>query len=708
MNSPDQKRWLDHLARLYGVQTSYRDMNNIRQEISPETLLTVLRSLGAPLANLDEVSSACRERRQALWQRFLEPVTIVWDGQVPRITVRLPAKLADATLQGRLILEDGGQKNWVWLGAGRPVLKAAEIEGIRYVVKRLPIGDSLPFGYHRFVLDIAGQLEETFIISAPSMAYTPTAGTEGRTWGAFLPLYALATQRSWGSGDYSDLTTLVEWVAGLGGRAVATLPLLATFLNDIFEPSPYAPASRLLWNEFYLDITAIPELNECLVAQALLSSFRKELQDLRSLPLVDYRRQMTVKRRILDLLSRFFFSNVPHRRAEFEQFLKVHPVVEDYARFRATGEKRHEPWQLWPDSLRQGHLTEGDYDEEARQYHLYIQWLCSQQVQAVSQTAQDKGVSLYLDLPLGVHPDGYDVWRHQDIFVRDVSAGAPPDTFFIKGQNWGFPPLHPEKMREQHYQYFISYLRHHCQHTGVLRIDHVMGLHRLFWIARGLDAQQGVYVRYHADELYAIFCLESYRNKVVLVGEDLGTVPPAVRPAMARHGFDRMHIATFELTGNPAAAIHSPPPNTVASLNTHDMSPFAGFWKGLDIKQRVELGLLDPKVARRDQRSRQVVKKALTAFLQQKGLMDKPDTDLNAIIAACLAFLSASEARMVLINLEDLWQEEQPQNVPGTTVECPNWRRKSRYSFEEFCQMPQVTGTLKKVNGFRKGGKTLR
>jgi len=707
MNSPSGIRFLHCLARLYGVQTAYYDVFHCRQQASAESLLAVLRSLGAPIATLQDAPSAWRERQQALWQHPLEPVVVAWNNEPSLAEVRLPCSAADATLNCHLKLETGEELRWEWRCADLPALETAGVEGRQYVVKQVSLPGGLPWGYHWLVLEVAGRQEESLIISAPLKAYTPQAELDNRIWGAFLPLYALRTQRSWGSGDFSDLEELMNWVDGMGGHVVATLPLLATFLNDICEPSPYLPSSRLLWNEFYLDINKVPELRKCPSAQGLLASptFQNEIKALRNLPLVDYQRQMALKRKALEELSCCFFGEESQRLEDLRRFTEANPVVEGYARFRATFEKQHSPWRSWPQPLREGIIREGDYNEENRRYHVYVQWLAYQQIESVSEKAREKGLQLYLDLPLGVHPDGYDVWRERNAFILDASAGAPPDAVFTKGQNWGFPPLHPDRIREQGYRYTIAYLRHHLQHAGILRIDHVMGLHRLFCIPNGMEARQGVYLRYRAEELYAILALESHRNKTIIVGEDLGTVPPYVRPTMRKHGFHCMYVVHYELASDSQKGLPPVPPNSAATLNTHDMPPFASFWQMLDIKERLRLGLLDTVGAKKEKKNFANMKRALITFLKGNGWLKEPEENIPAVLNACLSFLATSRSRIVLVNLEDLWLETQPQNVPSTKTEYPNWRRKARYSLEQFCQMPQVVDTLQTVNKLRRQGK---
>ncbi len=701
-------RPLHQLAQSYGVQTAYWDVSHQRRQASAEALLAVLKSLGAPLRTLQDVPTALRERRQGLWRRLLEPVTVVWDDSPTTVPVRLPATIAEeATLAAHLTLENGEEMRWQWRTADLPLRETAVVEGVRYVVKELALPGGLPWGYNRLSLELPAGREEALVIAAPLKAYVPSEQPEDRLWGAFIPLHALHTEGSWGSGNFSDLEAFIEWLAGIGGGIVGTLPLLAMFLDSTSDPSPYLPISRLLWNEFYLDVTSVPELKECPSARSLMtsSSFREEIEALRSSHLVDYGRQMALKRQILNELSRFFFENRSDRLAAFQRFMEANPLVEDYARFRAAGEKQHNRWQSWPQPLRDGLISEGDYDEENRRYHLYVQWLVHGQMAALAEKASQQGVRLYLDLPLGVHPDGYDAWHQRSLFVSDASVGAPPDVVFTGGQDWECPPLHPEKVREQGYKYTIAYLRHHLQRASILRIDHVMGLHRLFWIPKGMEPGQGVYVHYPAHELYAILALESRRSQSILVGENLGTVPPAVRPAMKRHGLQRMYVVYYELACDPQKKLPRVSSDSVASLNTHDMTPFAGFWQGLDVEERLKLGLVDRKGAKQERKANRAYKESLVNFLRSRGWIKERVVDTRTVLKGCLAFLSASRARVVLVNLEDLWLETHPQNVPGIKKDYPNWRQKARYGLETFCQMPQVLDILQLIDRLRKHGR---
>jgi 4-alpha-glucanotransferase len=550
----------------------------------------------------------------------------------------------------------------------------------------------------------------SLIIVAPETVYAPRSPRFRRQWGLFAPLYALHSARSWGCGDFSDGEELVAWTAEHGGSVLGTLPFLAAFLDFPCDPSPYTPASRLFWNECFLDVTRLPELATCQEAQAIVASvdFQQELQALKASPLVDYRRQMALKRRVLTELARYVFAEQTERHDRLQRFLAEHPRVADYARFRATLECRQARWPEWPERQRDGDLRDDDYDHKAWQYHVYVQFAAEEQIAALARRAADKGVRLYFDLPLGVHSDGYDVWRHQDLFATDISVGAPPDAFFPTGQDWSFPPWRPEAMRQRGFDYLIACLRQQLRHAKMLRLDHVMGLHRFYWIPRGGEAKDGVYVRYPSDEIYAVLSLESHRHKAVLIGENLGIVPEYVNRAMHRHGMAGISVVLHDMVADPEGSVRrlARRPRTIACLGTHDMYPFAAFWREHDIADRLRLEIIKPDEAERERGQRPRQRESFLAFLREKGLVGPGECE-QEILKAILALLGRSAAQTVLINLEDLWLEAIPQNIPGTVDQHPNWRQKGRLALEEFVQRPEVVEMLNAIDDLRRGGRRL-
>lgn len=632
------------LARLYGVELSYIGMGGERRRADPDALRGVLRALGADLSGPGGAESAIDARTEELERTLVEPVHVAWGGSLPLVPIRLPhddSRLAMIQIRlesGEVVNHDcraevaarRGRNGW----SGTHVLR---------------FGRRLPFGYHRMQVETSGMTCESLIISAPRKAFP---GEDTRSWGTFAPLYAVHSGN--GVGTFTDLRSLAAWTADLGGDFVSTLPLLATFLDAPFEPSPYSPASRLFWNELFVDPSRVPGAGPALTAGSARDGY------------VDYRGAAAQRRRQLtDALGRAD----DEVRARMEEYATATPHADEYARFRAVCDHRREGWPVWPARLRDGDLREGDYAPEDRDYHLFAQWQADTQLGGVTRDQED--LTLYLDMPLGVHPDSFDAWRFRDLFASNVSAGAPPDPLFTGGQDWGFRPMLPEALRRTGYSYVIETIRHHLRHAGMLRLDHVMSLYRLYWIPEGAGAADGIYVRYADDELFAVLVLESSRHRAVVIGEDLGTVPDAVRRKMDRHGIHRMHVVQFEANpdGNPPVA--TPAEHVIASLNTHDMPMFAGFWRGTDIDDQLALGLIDAEGHRSAMQQRARLRQRLGGMLGGGG-----DIDASLVRQRLLEILAGSPAHYVLVTLEDLWGEDRPQNVPGTTAEQrPNWQR---------------------------------
>ncbi len=659
---------LERLARLLGVLPAYRD--GFRQDRRPsnEALCAALAALGAEVATPADVDEALRAARSARWTRLAEPVVASWVGPPVEIGIRLPETGADNLVQATLVEEGGGIREWSMPVASLRVARFVTLGSRRYAALRFPVARALPVGYHRLRLR-AGVLEsETLLIRAPRKC--PKLA---RTWGVFLPLHALHSRRSPAVGTFRDLGALIDWVQDLGGGLVGTLPLLAAFLDEPYAPSPYTPASRLFWNEFYLDLHQVPEWSAEMGGIQEASGGRH----------VDFRQQMRSKRAALEQAAGRLEAS---RRAQFQDYLEATPELRAYSSFRAGLERGNVGGLAF------------DADNPACRYHAYAQWQADSQIRQLSQAASRRGPGLYLDLPLGTHPQGFDCFRFPESFARDAAGGAPPDRFFSKGQNWGFAPIHPWRAREAGHEYFIASVRHHLRHAGVLRIDHLMGLHRMYWIPEGFDGDQGTYVRYPAEELYAIVCLEATRHRTAVVGEDLGTVPGYVRQCMAEHGLRRTYVAQFEFRGEQEAPLPTPPAGAVASVNTHDTATFSTFWSGADIDDQVALGLLDEPHAVEARERRGGLREALLAYFGSGPDSHEPGDRALAVLRSCLEGLSESDADCVMVTLEDLWGEPEPQNTPGTDLERPNWTRRARLGFEEFQRHPEVLEVLRNVN----------
>ncbi len=677
---------LNELARLHGVQLSYTSpLSCKRVHASPEAILAVLRALGAPLARIEDSAEALRAALDASRRRVLEPVVVVRADRTASVSIGSRAART-GRLRCRVRREDGRTLRWD--------ASAARAE--------VSIPEPLPPGYHDLEIETPAGRHHALLVASPLRCHG--AGGEPRFWGVFIPLHALGGRSALDAGSLSDLDRLMDHVGREGGSVVATLPILASYLDDPFGPSPYAPVSRLFWNEFFLDIEALPDFGGCARARRIAASAgtRKELRSMARAPLIDFRRTARLRRRILSEMADFVLEGSSPAKAALMRHVRRHPELERYARFRAVRETREEAWDRWPARLREGRITARDHGERERRYHLYSQWRTAEQIETLSRKAAARGQALYLDFPLGVRPDGYDVWRERGLFAGGASAGAPPDAFFSKGQNWGFPPVDPEAARARGYGYFRECLAHHMGSAGVLRIDHILGFHRVFWIPDGMPAGEGLYVRNRSEELYAILALESHRSGTMIVGEDLGTVPRDLRPAMRRHGVHRTFVLQFELGTGRRGALPAIPERCLAGLNTHDMHTFASYMSARDLEDARALGLLTAPRLREEKRDRKALIRSLAALLRRAGHLTARRPGRRQMLRALLAWIASSRARGLVLNVEDLWGEIHPQNTPGTTTERPNWKRKARYDLKALVRQPEALAIMRLVDRHRK------
>jgi 4-alpha-glucanotransferase len=664
---------LRRLATAYGVLTSYYGIDGLSRA-RPEALLAVLRILGAPLERIEDADDALRQSRDHAARRLVPPVVTLWEDEPPGAPLtHLDGESGRARVS--LTLEDGSERGEDVDLEGLPIARARR--GL--VDRRLPL-PRLPAGYHRLEVALGERRSETTLVRAPTRSYRGEESDRARRWGLFAPLYGLHSNDSFGVGDFSDLARLVDLVSRHRGSFAATLPFLATFPD---EPSPYSPASRKFWNELFVDPRLAPEW-ESARSFASGSDFLSRLDRERREPLVDYSAIHALKRPLLETMSR---EALRARPGFVDHLVRARPDAVEYARFRAAAERRGTPWPSWSEPV-----PREDFADPAFLYHFYSQALAEAQIEGAATEAERKGVRLYFDMPLGVHGFGFDTWSRPSLFAKGAEVGAPPDPVFPDGQSWGFPPVVPEKSRIEGHRYWRECLGHVMRHAALLRIDHVMGMHRQFWIPAGFEKRDGVYVRYPAEELHAVVSLESHRHRSELVGENLGIVPEAVNQALHRHRWREIYVLQFRLTGNPENPLEPATSNVVASFNTHDTPTFAGFRRCRDLEERVEAGSLDREEARELARGRAAAVAALDARVGFAG--DSRDVSRECLVG-WLRLLLESEADLVAVNLEDLWLEEEPQNVPGR-VDRPNWRRKLRHGLASL--PPEVVALLASIS----------
>ncbi|GJM19455.1 MAG: 4-alpha-glucanotransferase [Phycisphaeraceae bacterium] len=697
------RRALRRLARACSVQTTYQSGLTGKTEATDDSLLLTLRSLGVDVASPEGADRALAGVLDARRARRVEPVIVCWNGRNATAMLRLAttkggSPKATGRVRTTLTLEDGDTLEAGAPAADLPRTTRRDPDGTtaHFATVEIAPGWRLPEGYHTLSVEHAGETFESLVISAPRISYQDP----GRRLGLFCPTYAIRSDANAGVGNLTDLARIGAWASVRGAPILGTLPLLACFMEDspLFTMSPYSPVTRLFFNEVYLDPAMQPELEGSPRAKKLLGSakFARAAAGLRAeRSLVDYRRSYDLLRPVLDELAETFFASGKASEYPFGAFLRDNPRAERYAAFRAVCERRGEAWTEWPGRLRTGTIRKSDADPRAYATHLWSQFAMTQSLNELNTSLGTRGGGLYLDLAVGAHPDGFDTWDEQGLFVTGASVGSPPDSVHTNGQDWGFPPMHPERARERGYSYFIDSLRAQMRIANVLRLDHVMAMHRLYTVPEGRPANEGVYVQYPEEELFAILSLESHRNKCRLFGENLGTVPAEIERAMTRHRVGKMHVGQFALRDDPKRAANPVAANCVASLNTHDVAPFAGHLAGSDIPERVKLGVFAKSMAADERAGRERVRKPVIAFLRAHGMLAKSGTPSAPELAmGIMRYLASSEAELVLVNIEDLWGETKMQNVPGTSTEHPNWRRKLRKTLRAIQRDDELAGAV--------------
>jgi 4-alpha-glucanotransferase len=685
---------LTELAERYGVQASFVGTDGRVHRAEDAVIVAILGALGAPIASETDVTDALAAHRNAEGSNWLEPVLVHRVGRPATADVTLPALVDPRDVWCTVALEDGQERrqrltaSFIGMRAHREV-GALAVNRYRFGLDEDGEAPIAP-GYHRLTVEWPGGQASALLIAAPRC---PPAS---RGWGLFLPLHALRTEEDWGVGSYADMAELGHWVGEMGASMLGALPLYPAFLDPPADPSPYLPVSRLAYNEVFVDPTVLPELAAAPEAQRLLGAdaFRRQLASVHTSALVDYEAVSLLRRQVLTPMADALLAGSSARRDAFCAWVEAHPELLAYARFRAAGDRLgHRP----PGPAGDAGPGAGELDAEPTLgYHLYAQWAAAQQLSAAA-----SAIPLYADLPIGVHPDGFDpVWAPGS-FVPGAHGGAPPDLFFAGGQDWAFPPLHPERMRDDGYHYFIGVLRRAFRHAAYLRVDHIMGLQRLYWIPEGFDAQHGAYVSYPADELHAVVALEAYRAGAVVVGEDLGTVPDGVRSRMAEDRMLRSWVLEFESTA--ADPLPTAPSGVLASWGTHDLPRFVAHFSGDDIDEQESEGQLSTAEAAAARTGRAHWRRAL---LRTLGIDDEPDENGETAALAlrgCLLHLASSDADLVLVDLEDLWGEREPQNRPGTGTGAANWRRRGMHTLSAARRDSATTGFLRSLTQVRDG-----
>lgn len=719
MSDPDAA--LKALCEACGVATGYHEISGRWVETPRETLIHLLETLGVRAASAGDFETALRELEHARWTRALEPVHLIEAGcGGPAIGLRLPETRLEAVLEWRLVLESGEARAGRCRVGELPTSEEHPVDGVRHHVRWLHLGEALPAGYHRLRVtqDAAVDALEALVVSAPVRCWRPEGFDRGeRAWGLAVQLYALRSADDWGIGDFGTLAQLVDFAAARGADLIGLNPLHALFPDEPARASPYSPSSRCWLNPVYIDVEAVPDVRHdgALRQRIAAQGFQDRLAALRATELVDHPGVVAVKLEILRLAwQRFVREELAARSARGLAFRAFQQegggALRRFALFEAIQSRLHADdeatwgWPAWPEALRDpASPAVLDFESAHRdeiEFREYLQWLAATQLAGVAARCASLGmrIGLYRDLAVSVDPGGADVWTGRAHYAADTGIGAPPDDFNRQGQDWGLPPSLPGRLRELGHAPFIRALRANMRDAGALRIDHVMQLMRLFWVPRGRGPSAGGYVGYPLDELAAIVALESHRNRCMVIGEDLGTVPDPVRRMMERRGMLAYRLLYFERSGDGQfVAPGALPTDALVAASTHDLPTLAAWWSGEDVALREALGLLPPEFpAPRLLAERALDRARLLRALALDG--NEADAPMNAGLSAAIhRHLASAPCCLMTVQLEDLLGVTAQANLPGTVDAHPNWRRRLPVTVEALATFEDVRTVLDAV-----------
>ncbi|MFF7339270.1 4-alpha-glucanotransferase [Streptomyces sp. NPDC008163] len=675
---------LSRLAALHGVATSFSPSAGVSEPVPETTVVAVLGALGVDATTPEAVRGALAAAESAARTRLLPDTLVVWSGDpLPPALTGLPPgtelavrleESAEETEPARMRVPSGGPdpaepgSTW-WTGP--------------------------PLGVHRLTAHAPGrEPQDCTLVVAPARVPQPP----DRTHGFLVQLYSLLSARSWGMGDLGDLADLASWSGRrLGAGFVQVNPLHAAVPGEPTDPSPYRPSSRRFPDPVHLRVESVPEYGH-VADPVALDTLRRKGAELREAvldkgALIDRDAVWSLKRQALDLVLAVPLT--PGRHAAYCDFLAAQGrALEDHALWCALAEVHGPDWHGWPEELRD---PRSDATARARaelldrvDHHCRLAWLTAGQLADAQRAAREAGmpVGVVHDLAVGVHPGGADTWAQQDAFAHGMSVGAPPDAFNARGQDWGLPPWRPDALAASGYAPYRGLLRGILAHAGALRIDHVMGLFRLWWVPEGRPPTEGTYVSHDAEAMLAVLVLEAHRAGTVVVGEDLGTVEPGVREALARRGVLGTSVLWFERDWAGDERPLAPERwrrDCLATATTHDLPSTAARLTGDHVTLRHRLGLLTRPL---DEELREdgADTAEWLALLTRLGLLPGggalpgagalPDggADEEAAVQAVHRFLLRTPARMTGIWLPDTVGDRRPQNLPGTWDQYPNWR----------------------------------
>ncbi|GHI48459.1 MULTISPECIES: 4-alpha-glucanotransferase [Streptomyces] len=741
---------LSRLAELHGVATSYSPSPDRTVPAAESAVVAALAALGVDASSPEAIRAALEKAEAGQADRLLPP-TVVLRSAAPSADPRTAPELAALPPGTRVRLtrdpdpvparpapaggRDAGEAvrraapvgeapppAWNWTVPLVPAATAPPPPAGSALPPAADVLWAVPFGVHRIEATTPdGRTATSHLVIAPDHI----RGPESRAWGLLVQLYSLLSHRSWGMGDLGDLAELATWAGRVHGAGfVQVNPLHAAVPGTPTDPSPYRPSSRRFPDPVHLRVEAIPEYTALSAdVRPHLDGLLRRAAELRvrvlsGEALIDRDAVWELKREALERLCAVPLP--PGRQAAYEDFTAAHgQALTDHATWAALTERHGPHWSEWPAPLtdpRSRQTAAARTELAARvDFHRRLAWYTDTQLAEAQRAAREAGMAVGLvhDLAVGVHPDGSDAWSQQDVFAAGMSVGAPPDAFNALGQDWGLPPWRPDRLAESGYAPYRGLLRSLLRNAGALRIDHVMGLFRLWWVPVGAPPTDGTYVHYDAEAMLAVLALEAHRADAVVIGEDLGTVEPGVRETLQRHGVLGTSVLWFERdwdgTGLPLPA-EAWRASCVATATTHDLPSTASRLTGDHVRLRHRLGLLTRPLAEEEAEEAAATATWLTV-LDGLGLMGAAPgghlpgaaPDEEAAVLAVHRFLLRTPARMIGVWLPDGTGDRRPQNLPGTWDQYPNWRlpvadaQGHPVTLEQLTASPRVARLLRTV-----------
>ncbi|MET4061736.1 4-alpha-glucanotransferase [Arthrobacter sp. UYP6] len=676
---------LHELADHHHVATTFDGWDGTRREVSDATLGRILGALGAATATDEEIERSLTETRMASWRRILPGAVVLREQQNRTVTVHLPAgEQADV----RIVLEDGSHRELEWPSVSG---EEREVDGVRTGATLVVLPEDLPLGWHRLEVRAGHRQAASVLVVTPERLTTTAALTRRRAWGLMTQLYSLRSSRSWGIGDLADLADLAALSGAEHGAGFLLInPLHAAEPVPPVEPSPYLPTTRRFFHPLYIRVEDIPEYgylpgedrSRIEAAARSLAAANTSAEQLD--------RDTAYAAKLAALESIYSVPRGIARQQQFDRFCAVEGQgLEDFALWCALSEQLPADAPQWqqitgPDSA---WISEhrSEFTERVR-FFQWLQWICDQQLETAQAAARSAGMEIGVvhDLAVGVHPAGADAWMLRGVLAPGVSVGAPPDMFNQQGQDWSQPPWHPQRLADAGYLPYRDMLRTVLRHAGGIRVDHILGLFRLWWIPQGAAPGDGAYVYYDHEALIGILVLEAQRAGAVVIGEDLGVFEPWVQEYLAERGVLGTSILWFEHSedGGPR-----PPEDyrqgALTTVNTHDLPPTAGYLAGEHVDLRDSLGLLNRPVEE-ERAIDEAAREAVLALVRSRGLLPSAGTgtgtgsggpeEVQRTVEALHAYILQTPSVLLGVALADAVGERRTQNQPGTADEYPNWR----------------------------------